>query len=61
MCSEGDPHDCHRHHLITRSLIDPKVRIINSTINVHHILKDGNIEIVDESLFDEPPEQLKLL
>lgn len=61
MCSEGNPHDCHRHHLIARSLIDPKVRIVDSKINVHHILKDGNIEIVDESAFDEPPEQLKLL
>ena len=61
MCSEGDPHDCHRHHLIARSLVDPKLRVVDSDSHVHHILKDGNIEIVDESAFDEPPEQLKLL
>lgn len=60
MCSEGNPHDCHRHHLIARSLVDPKLRIVDTKINVHHILKDGNIEIVDESAFDEPPEQLRL-
>jgi uncharacterized protein (DUF488 family) len=60
MCSEGDPHDCHRHHLITRSLIDPKVRVVDSDVHVRHILKDGTIEDVDESAFEEPPEQLSL-
>jgi uncharacterized protein (DUF488 family) len=61
MCSEGDPHDCHRHHLITRSLVDPKLKFIDEIVGVQHILRDGNIEIVDESAFDEPSEQLKLL
>jgi uncharacterized protein (DUF488 family) len=61
MCSEGDPHDCHRHYLIARSLVDPKVRVVDSDVHVHHILKDGTIEDVDESAFEEPPEQLKLL
>jgi len=61
MCSEGDPHDCHRHHLIARSLVDPRHKILDANVNVHHILKDGTIEMVDKSAFDEPPEQLKLL
>lgn len=61
MCSEGDPHDCHRHHLITRSLVDPKLRVVDDEIRVRHILKAGNIEDVEPSAFDEPPEQLKLL
>ncbi len=60
MCSEGDPHNCHRHHLITRSLVDPKLRVVEGAIRVRHILKDGSIEDVDESAFDEPPEQLSL-
>lgn len=49
MCSEGDPHDCHRHWLITPSLID-------AGLTVHHILPDGQLllgekPIVQLSLF----------
>ncbi|MBN2549602.1 MAG: DUF488 domain-containing protein [Anaerolineales bacterium] len=38
MCSEEDPADCHRHHLITRYLLDefPEVEI-------HHIRGDGTV------------------
>jgi uncharacterized protein (DUF488 family) len=34
MCSEGDPHHCHRHLLITQSLLEAGVRVL-------HILPDG--------------------
>ncbi len=51
MCSEGNPLDCHRHHLIARSLLDPAVKIIDKNLKVQHIIKDGNIEIVDASAF----------
>lgn len=61
LCSEGDPHDCHRHHLIARSLLDPRLRIVDTEITIHHILKDGALETVDAAAFDEPPEQLRLL
>jgi uncharacterized protein (DUF488 family) len=61
MCSEGDPHDCHRHHLITRSLLDPQVKVVDAAVEVRHILKDGALEVVDPSEFEEPPQQLPLL
>jgi uncharacterized protein (DUF488 family) len=51
MCSEGNPRECHRHHLIARSLIDPSVRIVNESIKVQHIIKDGNIQPVKEEDF----------
>lgn len=61
MCSEGNPFDCHRHHLIARSLIDPAVRIVETPVEVIHILKDGATEVVQPEAFDEPPQQLSLL
>lgn len=54
MCSEGNPQECHRHHLITRSLIDPAVKIIDDIdVSVHHILKDGSLQSVNEDVFEE--------
>lgn len=52
MCSEGDPLDCHRHHLIARSLVDASVRVADHNINVQHILKDGTIKLVTDEDFD---------
>jgi hypothetical protein len=62
MCSEANPHDCHRHHLLARSLIDPTVRVISTKINIQHILKDGKLETVDEAAFtaNKLPRQPKL-
>lgn len=63
MCSEGNPLECHRHHLIARSLLDPAVRITDKNVNIFHIIKDGNMEAVDPSVFDaksEPPYQPRL-
>lgn len=54
MCSEAAPHDCHRYHLITRSLLDPYVRVTEEAIQVIHILRDGSREVVDPSEFDKP-------
>ena len=42
MCAEGDPHCCHRHNLITPSLI-------SAGVEVAHILKDGSVEYVDKN------------
>jgi uncharacterized protein (DUF488 family) len=64
MCSEGDPLDCHRHHLIARSLLDATVKVIDIDIEVQHIVKDGNIEAVDQVVFkakSEQPKQPRLL
>ncbi len=58
MCSEGHPTDCHRHHLIARSLVDPVVKIVDDVVQVIHILRDGDTERVDPLSF--PPVQLSL-
>lgn len=60
MCSEGNPRECHRHHLITRSLIDPRVRVVTREIDVRHILLSGAVETVSPAEFDQP-EQPRLL
>ncbi|PJF29141.1 MAG: hypothetical protein CUN52_09885 [Phototrophicales bacterium] len=59
MCSEGDPEDCHRHHLITRSLIDPAVQSLPNTpvLAVYHILKDGHLQFVNPTVFKKPEQQ----
>jgi uncharacterized protein (DUF488 family) len=54
MCSEGNPRECHRHHLIARSLIDPKVRILQENVEVCHILKDGTLETLTPATFETP-------
>lgn len=60
MCSEGNPRECHRHHLIARSLIDPAVRIIGTSLDVAHILRDGSIERLHPLDFEAPPQQIAL-
>jgi len=56
MCSEEDPSQCHRHHLIGKFLV-------SQDINVLHIRYDGNV-VKDQllpNLPEEPPaEQLSL-
>jgi len=60
MCSEGDPRECHRHHLIARSLIDPLMKVIPDEIDIIHILKDGTSEKVLASMFEQLPRQQRL-
>jgi uncharacterized protein (DUF488 family) len=48
MCSEGNPLDCHRHHLIARSLLDPTVKITEAKVQIRHITKGGSEEIIVE-------------
>ena len=60
MCSESEPHDCHRHHLIARSLLDPSVQVADQITTVHHILKDGSTEVVTAETFTDQPRQLSL-
>jgi uncharacterized protein (DUF488 family) len=60
MCSEGNPHDCHRHHLIARSLIDPQVKVVDTDVQVYHILKTGALENVDVEAFQETLMQPRL-
>lgn len=63
MCSEGDPLECHRHHLITRSLVDPVVKVTDQDVKVLHIVRGGNIESVDAAVFaakSQSPNQLRL-
>ncbi|MFN8373406.1 MAG: DUF488 domain-containing protein [Anaerolineae bacterium] len=54
MCSEANPLECHRHHLITRSLLDPHVRVLEDEVVVCHILRDGALETVTPAAFDKP-------
>jgi uncharacterized protein (DUF488 family) len=49
MCSEEDPADCHRHHLIAKYLLDnhPEIKVIHirgdgTTYGAHTILKSVN-------------------
>jgi uncharacterized protein (DUF488 family) len=63
MCSEGDPRECHRHHLIARSLIDPLVRVMDTPLRICHILRDGTLETpldAEHEFPPDPPEQLSL-
>ena len=48
MCSEGDPHACHRQWLITDDLIDENFTVL-------HIHPDGRIEIAkkDEEILEQ--------
>jgi hypothetical protein len=59
MCSEGNPDECHRHHLITRSLIDPSVQSLSDTppLAIYHILKEGMLQFVNPSIFNKPEQQ----
>ncbi|GIK63735.1 MAG: hypothetical protein BroJett018_15290 [Chloroflexota bacterium] len=55
MCSEGNPLECHRHHLIARSLVDPKLKIIDNEVDivVNHIERDGNVTPITAKNFPE--------
>jgi uncharacterized protein (DUF488 family) len=58
MCSEEDPADCHRHHLISRYLLDK-----HPEIEVRHIRGDGTVysaSAVRSSVDAPPAEQLSL-
>jgi len=59
MCSEGNPDDCHRHHLITRSLIDPNVQSLPDTppLAIYHILKEGVLQFVNPTTFHKPEQK----
>lgn len=60
MCSEADPLDCHRHHLIARSLIVPDPSPTQMNLEVVHILRDGTLKLVTPADFVQPPQQLSL-
>jgi len=58
LCSEEDPASCHRHHLITRDLIETYPEV-----EVHHIRGDGSIygaRSIMKSVNDEQAKQPKL-
>jgi uncharacterized protein (DUF488 family) len=42
MCSEGNPHECHRQWLITPDLLDAGLTVL-------HILPEGQIEIAEKT------------
>lgn len=52
MCAEGNPLDCHRHHLIARSLVDPLVKVVDEAITVCHIQRDGSLTTVSAGDFN---------
>jgi uncharacterized protein (DUF488 family) len=59
LCSEEDPAECHRHHLIAKHLMRA-----HPELDVRHIRGDGNIigaASVLASVEDPPGEQLSLL
>lgn len=60
MCSEANPLECHRHHLIARSLLDPAVRFVSDNIMVVHILRDGDLMQPEADSFIAPPRQMNL-
>jgi hypothetical protein len=53
MCSEADYKDCHRYHLITRSLL-------KEGIEVHHILHSGGLVLTNLTAFRSELRQLVL-
>ncbi len=53
MCSEADYRNCHRHKLITRSLV-------NEGVEVHHIVHSGEPVQVHVGEFGLEPRQLNL-
>lgn len=52
MCSEGNPMECHRHHLIARSLLDPIVKVISGITSIQHIERDGSLNQIDPASFE---------
>jgi uncharacterized protein (DUF488 family) len=58
LCSEEDPARCHRHHLITRYLLDK-----HPELNIQHIRGDGVVfraQMISASVDEPPSEQLSL-
>jgi uncharacterized protein (DUF488 family) len=53
MCAEADPRQCHRHMLITRSLLEKDIEIA-------HILADGTLDYPTLEEFNQEIEQLSL-
>jgi len=53
MCSEEDPHECHRHLLIAKTLGD-------QGITVRHIRGDGRLQTEEDLLLEETKGQLGL-
>jgi uncharacterized protein (DUF488 family) len=49
LCSESDPANCHRQHVVAQTLIDSGVKVI-------HILKNGSLKEAwkEEKLTDQP-------
>ena len=58
MCSEENPVDCHRHHLIARYLLDNHTEVV-----VRHIRGDGTVygaQTILKSVDEEQSDQLSL-
>lgn len=53
MCAEADPKQCHRHMLITKSLLEKEIDVV-------HILADGTLDYPNLEEFKEEVEQLSL-
>jgi len=53
MCAEKDPFLCHRHHLLTKTLLDEGIK-------VGHILQDSSLYELKYSDFRPEPKQLPL-
>lgn len=63
LCSEEDPADCHRHHLITRYLLDVFPLIDDQQVEVRHIRGDGavfNARQIVKNVDTPTPKQSKL-
>lgn len=53
MCAEADPRQCHRHMLITKSLLE-------KDIGITHILADGTLNYPNLEEFSQQTQQLSL-
>lgn len=53
MCAEADPRQCHRHMLITKSLLEKEIDVV-------HILANGTLDYPNLEEFKEGVEQLSL-
>ncbi|MEW6608698.1 MAG: DUF488 domain-containing protein [bacterium] len=53
MCAEADPRQCHRHLLITKSLLEKEIDVI-------HILADGTLDYPKLEEFKNEVQQLSL-
>ncbi|MDI6735775.1 MAG: DUF488 domain-containing protein [bacterium] len=53
MCAEANPRQCHRHLLITKSLLEKEIAVV-------HILSDGSLNYPQLDEFNQEVEQLSL-